>query len=72
MHAGFVCTATVEEKVSGVQLAQGVLGAALYWWAGPLSHSLFFRLSAGSLGFMMLSVLILIFVLSRYGSCSTA
>ena len=65
MHAGFVCTARAEEKVSGVQLAQGVLGAALYWWAGPLSHSIFFRLSAGSLGFMMLSVLILIFVLSR-------
>ncbi|CAL8462177.1 g1708 [Coccomyxa elongata] len=65
LQSGFICTATVEEKVSGVQLAQGVLGAALYWWAGPLSHSLFFRLSAGSLGFMMLSVLILIFVLSR-------
>ncbi|BDA46042.1 probable nuclear envelope integral membrane protein 1 [Coccomyxa sp. Obi] len=65
LQSGFVCTATVEEKVSYVQLAQGVLGAALYWWAGPLSHSMFFRLSAGSLGFMMLSVLILIFVLSR-------
>ncbi len=65
VFAGFVCTATVEEKVSFVQLAQGVLGAALYWWAGPLSHSMFFRLSAGSLGFMLLSVLILIFVLSR-------
>ncbi|EIE24259.1 hypothetical protein COCSUDRAFT_65818 [Coccomyxa subellipsoidea C-169] len=65
LQSGFVCTATVEEKVSFVQLAQGVLGAALYWWAGPLSHSMFFRLSAGSLGFMLLSVLILIFVLSR-------
>lgn len=65
MLAGFVCSATVEEKVSYVQLAQEVLGAALYWWAGPLSHSIFFRLSAGSLGFMLLSVLILIFVLSR-------
>ncbi|KAK9906578.1 hypothetical protein WJX75_004502 [Coccomyxa subellipsoidea] len=64
-QSGFVCSATVEEKVSYVQLAQEVLGAALYWWAGPLSHSIFFRLSAGSLGFMLLSVLILIFVLSR-------
>ena len=65
VFAGFACSATVEEKVSYVQLAQGVLGAALYWWAAPLSHSMFFRLSAGSLGFMLLSVLILIFVLSR-------
>ena len=46
-------------------LGQTLLGAALYWWAGPLSHSMPFRLSAGSLGFMALSVLILIFVLSR-------
>lgn len=55
----------MEEKFSPLLLGQGILGAALYWFAGPLSHSLFFRLSAGSLGFMLLSVLILIFVLSR-------
>ncbi len=55
----------MEAKFSYVLLGQTLLGAALYWWAGPLSHSMPFRLSAGSLGFMALSVLILIFVLSR-------
>ena len=65
-RAGLAVTADVEERASWAQLAQGAVGAALYWWAGPLSHSLFFRLSAGSLGFMALSVLILIFVLSRW------
>lgn len=55
----------MEAELSFVMLGQTVLGAALYWWAGPLSHSMPFRLSAGSLGFMALSVLILIFVLSR-------
>ena len=57
--------AQVDEKFSPWLLGQGILGAALYLFAGPLSHSLFFRLSAGSLGFVLLSVLILIFVLSR-------
>ena len=55
----------MEAKLSYVLLGQTLLGAALYRWAGPLSHSMPFRLSAGSLGFMALSVLILIFVLSR-------
>ena len=55
----------MEAEFSLVMLGQTVLGAALYWWAGPLSHSMPFRLSTGSLGFMALSVLILIFVLSR-------
>ena len=55
----------MEAEFSLVMLGQTVLGAALYWWAGPLSHSMPFRLSAGSLGFMALSVLILIFMLSR-------
>ena len=55
----------MEAVFSFVMLGQTVLGAALYWWAGPLSHSMPFRLSAGSLGFMALSALILIFVLSR-------
>lgn len=66
--AGFACEASVEAKFSYVLLGQTILGAALYWWAGPLSHSMPFRLSAGSLGFMALSVLILIFVLSRSDS----
>ena len=55
----------MQAHFSYVLLGQTLLGAALYWWAGPLSHSMPFRLSAGSLGFMALSVLILIFVLSR-------
>lgn len=55
----------MEEGVSYIQVAQGLLGAALHWWAAPLSASLFFRLSAGSLGFMLLSLLILAFILSR-------
>ena len=63
--AGVACEASVEARFSYVLLGQSLLGAALYWWAGPLSHSMPFRLSAGSLGFMALSVLILIFVLSR-------
>ena len=74
--AGFTTEAFVEAKFSYVLLGQTLVGAALYWWAGPLSHSMPFRLSAGSLGFMALSVLILIFVLSRsdtssclHGSC---
>ena len=63
---GSSCEASVEAHFSSVMLGLTMLGAALYWWAGPLSHSMPFRLSAGSLGFMALSVLILIFVLSRF------
>ena len=63
--AGFACQASVQAEFSFVMLGQTLLGAALYWWAGPLSHSMPFRLSAGSLSFMALSALILIFVLSR-------
>ncbi len=58
-------SAQVQQRVSWAQLAQGAAGAALFWAARPLSHSIVFRLGAGSLGFMALSVLILIFVLSR-------
>ena len=61
----------MEAHFSYVMLGLTLLGAALYWWAGPLSHSMPFRLSAGSLGFMALSVLILIFVLSRFVAPST-
>ena len=68
---GSSCEASVEAHFSYVMLGLTLLGAALYWWAGPLSHSMPFRLSAGSLGFMALSVLILIFVLSRFVATST-
>lgn len=46
-------------------IAQGLLGAALFLAGDALSQSIAFRLGTGSMGFALLSVLILVFVLAR-------
>lgn len=46
-------------------IAQTVAGALLFLFASKLSSSMFFRLGTGSAGVMMLSVVILLFMISR-------
>eukprot|EP00884_Botryococcus_braunii_P017757 jgi/Botrbrau1/4665/Bobra.33_2s0034.3 len=46
-------------------LSLGIVGLLLYNFAGPLSESLIFRLGAGSVSFMLLSAVILLFVVYR-------
>ncbi|KAL6783880.1 hypothetical protein ACKKBG_A03850 [Auxenochlorella protothecoides x Auxenochlorella symbiontica] len=59
------CTARRTDAVSGFRLAAAALGALLFWHAPSLALSTPFRLTTGSLGFVALSALILLFVLYR-------
>lgn len=60
------CTFDVSQQFSVIKLSLGILGLILYSFAAPLSESMLFRLGAGSMSFMLLSALILLFVLYRY------
>ncbi|KAL4427710.1 hypothetical protein ABPG75_001799 [Micractinium tetrahymenae] len=52
-------------ELSWGRLVAFLLGTWLFWSAGALSESTPFRLTGGTLGVMMLSVLILLFILYR-------
>ncbi len=59
------CTFAEHEAFSAWQLGRGVLGAFLFLQADALVHSIYFRLSTGTGGFVLLSLLILTFIIYR-------
>lgn len=63
--AGNLCTLELEEHLSPFMICQTIAGALLFLFASRLSASMFFRLGTGSAGVMMLSVIILLFLVSR-------
>ena len=66
-HAGQVeCRLDSSEQTSPYLILAGILGLALFFNAEQLSQSLSFRISTGSLIFMLLAVLVLVFMLARY------
>ncbi len=60
------CTFVEREQFSAWQLGRGVLGAFLFLKADALVNSIYFRLSTGTGGFVLLSFLILAFVIYRW------
>lgn len=64
-NAGKLCKVEVDEHISLLMIAQTLAGAFLFLNASRLSASVFFRLGTGSAGVMLLSVLILLFLISR-------
>jgi hypothetical protein len=69
-HAGGKCTFKESQSFSLLMLGQGIIGTLLYTFATPLSASMFFRLTTGSFGFMLLSLLIVLFIISRCSALS--
>ena len=65
LPTGRECTFEHSKELSVRMIVQGLIGAALFLNGGLLSQSLAFRLGTGSLGFALLSVLILMFMLAR-------
>jgi len=59
------CYLETSEQLSVPLIIAGILGMALFFNAGLLSQSLSFRITTGSLTFMLLAVLVLVFVLAR-------
>ena len=59
------CNLETSEQLSIPLIIAGILGVALFFNAGLLSQSLSFRITTGSLTFMLLAVLVLVFVLAR-------
>lgn len=59
------CYLETSEQLSVPLIIAGILGMALFFNAGLLSQSLLFRITTGSLTFMLLAVLVLVFVLAR-------
>ena len=64
--SGRECSFELTERLSWLQICQGLAGAGLFLWAPQLVHSMTFRLGTGSLTFAMLSLLILLFLVARY------
>lgn len=65
-HAGNAeCKLESSEQMSPYLILAGVLGLALFFNAEQLSQSVSFRISTGSLTFMLLAVLVLVFMLAR-------
>lgn len=59
------CTLLANEQASLPSIIAGLLGLALFFNAGELSHSMSFRVTTGSLTFMLLAVLVLAFLVAR-------
>ena len=59
------CSLKASEAVSLPLIIAGVVGLALFFNAGELSHSMSFRITTGSLTFMLLAVLVLAFLMAR-------
>lgn len=53
------------EQVSIPLILAGIAGIALFFNAELLSQSMSFRITTGSLTFMLLAVLVLVFMLAR-------
>lgn len=65
-NAGEVsCTLKTSEQVSIPLILAGIAGIALFFNAELLSQSMSFRITTGSLTFMLLAVLVLVFMLAR-------
>ena len=64
--AGQLCSFQLEKEFSYVLLGMTLAGAALFLFSRTLSTSQPFRLSAGTLGFMALSLAILLVLVSRF------
>lgn len=64
VHAGR-CETQQSEQVSIPLIFAGIAGVALFFNAELLSQSLSFRITTGSLVFVLLAVLVLIFMLAR-------
>ena len=60
-----MCKLESSEQVSVYLILAGIVGLALFFNAEQLSQSLSFRVSTGSLIFMLLAVLVLVFALAR-------
>lgn len=60
------CKLTKQEEISPGLIACGVIGMGLFFAAPQLAESMFFRVSTGTVTFMLLSVLILLFLFARY------
>ncbi|KAL3144980.1 hypothetical protein ABBQ32_003484 [Trebouxia sp. C0010 RCD-2024] len=59
------CELKSSEQTSPYLILAGIVGLALFFHAEQLSQSLSFRISTGSLIFMLLAVLVLVFTLAR-------
>lgn len=64
-HGNRACMFQEQEQFSAWQLGRGVLGTFLFLQADTLVNSIYFRLSTGTGGFVLLSFLILAFVIYR-------
>ena len=67
-HAGLGCGLEVQEAASPALAAAMAAGAMLFLAAAPLSRSRAFRVGTGGVTFMLLSLLILAFAVSRCAS----
>ena len=65
-RAGKECSFEDSAVLSLRMIGQGLLGAILFLNGAQLSQSLAFRLGTGSIGFALLSALVVVFVLARY------
>ncbi|DBA86672.1 hypothetical protein WJX77_004815 [Trebouxia sp. C0004] len=59
------CNLRTSEQLSVPLIIAGIVGVALFFNAGLLSQSLSFRITTGSVTFMLLAVVMLVFVLAR-------
>ena len=59
------CNLQQSEQLSIPLIIAGVFGVALFFNAEQLSQSMSFRITTGSLTFMLLAVLVLVFMLAR-------
>ena len=59
------CHLEISEQVSIPLVVAGIAGVLLFFNAELLSQSLTFRVSTGTLAFMLLAVLLLVFMLAR-------
>lgn len=59
------CTIQRKDQVSLPRMIAAVVGALLFWWAPELAMSTPFRLTSGTLGFVVLSLLFFVFMVYR-------
>ena len=59
------CSLQISEQVSIPLVVAGIAGVALFFNAELLSQSMSFRVTTGSLVFVLLAVLVLVFMLAR-------
>ena len=60
------CDLNKSKQTSIPLIVAGIVGLVLFFKAQQLSQSILFRISTGSLIFMLLAILVLVFMLARY------